>query len=54
MQKIIMPVVLSMLVSGCVFADTAKIEAFVIDETTERPLANVEVTGCFSMNYGWL
>ena len=54
MQRIITSVILSMLAAGCVFADTAKIEAFVIDETTERPLANVEVTGCFSMNYGWL
>lgn len=42
------------LAAGCVFADTAKIEAFVIDETTERPLANVKVTGWFEMNYGWL
>ena len=53
MRRIITSVILSMLASGCVFADTAKIEAFVIDELTERPLANVEVTGCFSMNYGW-
>jgi len=53
MQKIIMPVVLSMLVSGCVFADTAKLEVFVVDETTEQPLANAEVTGLFSMRYGW-
>ncbi len=43
-----------MLASGCVFADTAKLGAFVVDEATGQPLANVEVTGCFSMNYGWL
>ena len=43
-----------MLASGCVFADTAKLEALVIDEKTEKPLANVEVTGWFEMNYGWL
>ena len=42
------------LAAGCVSADTAKIEAFVIDATTERPLANVKVTGWFEMNYGWL
>lgn len=42
-----------MLVSGCVFADTAKLEVFVVDETTEQPLANAEVTGLFSMRYGW-
>ena len=39
------------LAAGCVFADTAKIEAFVIDEATEEPLANVEVTGTFDMHY---
>ena len=42
------------LVAECIFADTAKLEALVIDEKTEKPLANVEVTGWFEMNYGWL
>ncbi len=54
MMRAILGVLVSFAAAGCVTADTAKIEAFVIDEMTGKPLPNVEVTGSFGMNYGLL
>ena len=54
MHKIIIAGILVVISSGCVFADVAKLEAYVVDEKTGEPLANAEVVGGFEMNYGWL
>lgn len=54
MQKIIMSVLLSMLVSGCVFADTAKLGILVVDEVTGLPIEGAKVRGGFKvMARGW-
>lgn len=54
MKRIIMTVVLSMLMTGCIFADTAKLGVLVLDEATGQPIEGVKVRGGFRVRAGGL
>ena len=49
MRRIITSVILSMLASGCVFADTAKLGVLVVDEVTGLPIEGAKVRGGFKV-----